>query len=375
LLPMKIAQVCPYDFAHPSGVVNHVSALANNMVKMGHEVRIIAPTSKPVSTFGDRFMPIGRPWPIPSSGSVARIALSPWLSRQVRGILDRENFDIIHLHEPLCPMLCTTVLRLSRTTNIGTFHAVDSRGYSLWKPLTDVFLKKWFTKLDGKIAVSKPAKEFSSKHFHGDYTIIPNGVDLEHFSPHVSPIDEFSDGKTNILFVGRMEKRKGLDYLLDAYVRVKEVVPNSRLIIVGPGTRWSKKHEKQCNMKDVHFIGYASYDDLPRYYKAADIVCAPATGRESFGIILLEAMAMGKPIVASNIEGYASVVTHGGQGLLVPPRDEESLAKGIISLVRDETLRHEMGARGREKVLGYGWKHVTQRVLDYYIRVLNEHVH
>jgi phosphatidylinositol alpha-mannosyltransferase len=372
---MKIALISPYDFAHPSGVVNHISALANNMAKMGHEIRIIAPVSKPVSTFGDGFIPIGRPWPIPSSGSVARITLSPWLPRQVRGIFDRENFDIVHLHEPLCPMLCTTVLRLSRTVNVGTFHAVGSRGYSLLKPLTAVFLKKWFTKLDGKIAVSKPAKEFASKHFHGDYTLIPNGVDLEHFSPHVSPIDEFSDSKTNILFVGRLEKRKGLDYLLDAYVRVKEEVPNSRLIIVDPGTRWSKKYEKQCNMKDVHFIGRVSYDDLPRYYKTADLVCSPATGRESFGIILLEAMAMGKPIVASNIEGYASVVIHGGQGLLVPPRDEASLAKGIISLVRDETLRHEMGARGREKVLGYGWKHVTQRVLDYYIRVLNEHVH
>jgi len=213
------------------------------------------------------------------------------------------------------------------------------------------------------------------KHFPGDYTIIPNGVDSEHFSPGVLPIDEFSDGKSNILFVGRLEKRKGLNYLLEAYKRVKQEIPNSRLIILGPGTRLRHKYEKQVTqsgLKDVVFIGYADYHELPRYYKTADIVCSPATGRESFGIVLLEAMAVAKPVIASNIEGYTSVLTHGTEGLLVPPKNVEKLAQALISLMADESLRQQMGAKGRLKALEYDWEHIAQRVLNYYLRVLNE---
>lgn len=372
---MKIALVSPYDFAYPGGVTNHISSLEHHLTKMGHEVKVIAPASKAVPTFGDRFIPVGRPRPIPSSGSIARITISLRLAPRIKAILDEEKFDIIHLHEPLCPMLCTTVLRLSQTANVGTFHADGSIGYSLGKLFNAIFLKRWFDKLDGKIAVSKPAMEFANKHFPGYYNIIPNGVDLDHFSPDVLPIDEFCDGKLNILFVGRLEKRKGLGYLLEAYQRVNREIPNSRLIIVGPGTRLRKKYEKQVmrnGLKDVVFVGYVAYDELPRYYKTADIVCSPATGRESFGIVLLEAMAVGKPIVASNIDGYASLVTHDVEGLLVPPEDEEILAQALISLMTNQSLRQQMGARGRLKAQDYGWEQIAQRVVSCYITVLSQ---
>ena len=194
---------------------------------MGHDVKVIAPASKAVSGFGDRFISIGRPRHVPTSGSIARLTLSLWLSSRIKEVLEREKFDIIHLHEPLMPMLCTSVLRLSQTATVGTFHASNGRpGYNLGRPISKWFLKRWFRKLDGKIAVSKPAMEFAHGHFPGYYNIIPNGVDLEHFSPDVAPIEEFKDGKLNILFVGRMEKRKGLNYLLDAFVRIKQEVPN-----------------------------------------------------------------------------------------------------------------------------------------------------
>jgi len=238
-----------------------------------------------------------------------------------------------------------------------------------------MFLKRWARKLDGRIAVSKPALEFASKYFPGDFDIIPNGVDVEHFSPDVLPIADFCDGKVNILFVGRLEKRKGLSYLLKAYKRVKQEISDSRLIIVGPGTRLRHKYEKQVmleGIKDVAFVGHTSYDELPRFYKTADIFCAPATSWESFGIVLLEAMAVGKPVIASNIDGYASVVTHGVDGLLVPPKDEEKLAQALISLIRDESLRQQMGTKGRLKAQNYSWEHVARRVLDYYTRVLSE---
>ena len=372
---MKVALVSPYDFAHPGGVANHISALEREFAKMGHDVRVIAPASKPITAFNDRFIALGRPWPTPSSGSVARITLTPWLSSKVKPVLEREKFDIIHLHEPLCPMLCTTVLRLSRTANVGTFHAMDSRGYSMWKPFTATFLKKWYRKLDGKITVSRPAMEFTRRHFPGEYTIIPNGVDLEYFSPDVAPIEKFRDGKVNILFVSRLEKRKGVNYLLDAYQQVRKETDNCRLIFVGPSTRWSRKYEEQVKRKgfeDIVFVGYVPHDELPRYYQTADIFCAPATGRESFGLILLEAMAMGKPIVASNIDGYASVATHGVEALMVPPRDAKMLAGALITLAGDASLRREMGGRGMVKAVEYGWEHIARRVMDYYMTVLSQ---
>jgi len=373
---MKIALVSPYDFAYPGGVTNHISSLEHYLTRMGHEVKVIAPASKAVPTFGDRFIPIGRPRSIPTSGSIARVTISIRLSPTVKAVLKKENFDIIHLHEPLMPMLCTTVLRMSQTKTVGTFHAFGGRpAYNFAKPLTIWWLKKWFRKLDGKIAVSEPAMEFANKHLPGDYNIIPNGIDLEHFSPDVPPIDEFCDGKLNIVFVGRLEKRKGVNYLLKAYQRVKEEIPNSRLLIVGPGTRLRHKYEKlvrRNGLKDVVFTGHVSYDELPRYYKTADIFCAPATGRESFGIILLEAMAIGKPVVASNIDGYARLITHGVEGLLVPPKDEERLAQALISVMTDESLRQQMGAKGILKAKEYDWKHIAQRILDYYTSILNK---
>jgi len=371
---MKIALVSPYDLAYPGGVGNHILALERQFTKMGHDVRVIASMSKG-ATSNDKLICLGRAWPTPSSGSVARVTLTPWISSRVKPVLERENFDVIHLHEPLVPMMCTTVLRFSRAANVGTFHAMDSRGYSLWKPVTVLFLKKWFRKLDGKIAVSKPAMDFINGHFPGEYTIIPNGVDLEHFSPDVPPIAEFRDDKINILFVGRLEKRKGVNYLLSAYEKVRGEIGNCRLLLVGPSTRWSRQYEKQIKRRgpaDVVFVGRVSQDDLPRYYQTADIVCSPATGRESFGLVLLEAMAMGKPIVASNIDGYASVAAHGEEALMVPPKNKKALAQALITLAADAKLRQEMGDRGRVKAADYGWDRIAQRVMDYYKAVLNQ---
>jgi len=371
---MKIALVSPYDFAYPGGVVNHISSLERHFTRMGNEVRVIAPMSRGVSVFGDRFIPIGRPRAIPTSGSIARVTISVRLSSQIKAVLDEEKFDIIHLHEPLMPMLCTTVLRLANTPIVGTFHAFGGRpGYDFGKPLTTILLRRWFNKLDGKIAVSKPAMEFASRYFPEHYDIIPNGVDLERFSPEITPLDEFTDGKLNILFVSRLEKRKGLNYLLQAYQQIKGEIPDSRLIVVGPGTRLRRKYEKwvaRNGLKDVIFVGYTSYDELPRYYKTADIFCVPATGRESFGIILLEAMAVSKPIVATSIEGYASLINNGVEGLLVPPKDRKQLAQALLSLATDESLRQRIGANGRTKALEYGWDRISQRILDFYQGIL-----
>jgi phosphatidyl-myo-inositol alpha-mannosyltransferase len=372
---MKIALVSPYDFSYPGGVVRHVSSLEYYFTRMGHTVKIIAPASRPVDGYGDRFIVIGKPRPIPTSGSIARIAISLTLTDKVKHTLEREKFDIIHLHEPLAPTLCVTVLRMSHSVNIGTFHATESRPSYRWaKPfLMSGLYKKWFRKLEGRIAVSKPAMDFVNKHFPSSYDIIPNGIDLNHFSPDVKPLPQYCDGKTNILFVGRLEKRKGLEYLIKAYHLIKPDNPECRLIIVGPGTRQRNKFQKsiqEYGLKDVIFTGNVDYRELPRYYKTADIFCAPATGHESFGIVLLEAMATGKPVIASNISGYASVISNGKNGLLVPPKQEVPLAQAITGLMKNESLRKQLGENGRLASTSYGWDKIARRVMDYYAKIL-----
>ncbi|MDD4859787.1 MAG: glycosyltransferase family 4 protein [Dehalococcoidales bacterium] len=371
---MKIALVSPYDFAYPGGVVNHISCLEHQLTLMGHEVRIIAPASQSVADFGERFIPVGKPRPLPASGSVARIVISPWVAKRVTAILEREHFDIIHLHEPFMPFLCTTVLRLSKTPAVGTFHASGGKPwYNICTPAGKFFLKKWSHRLDVRLAVSPPALNYIRKYFPGDYAIVPNGIDTRHFRPDVAPLEEFNDGKQNILFVGRLEKRKGVDYLLDAYRIIKPDFPDARLIIVGPGVRLRNKYEKrvaQNGLEDVVFRGYVPFADLPRYYKSATVVCAPATGWESFGIVLLEAMAVGKPLVASDIEGYATVVNNGEDGLLVPPRNAAKLAEALRRVLTDEALRQKLAVNGREKALRYDWNNITHQLVEFYQKAI-----
>ena len=265
-----------------------------------------------------------------------------------------------------------TVLRHSNAVNIGTFHAVHGkfRNYGWSFPI----LRRWFKRLDGCIAVSPAAREYVERFFQADYEIIPNGIDLENFSTPKEPIPDLNDGKTNILFVGRMEKRKGFRYLLEAYGKLKWENPNIRLVVVGPGTpdRDCYRIMSERNLQDVVFAGTVSYEDLPRYYQTAHICCAPATGRESFGIVLLEAMASGKPVVASNIQGYAAVVEHGRQGLLAPPKDSNKLAEALSFLIEAPKLREQMGAAGRERAAQYSWDLVAKQIMGYYDQVMEK---
>jgi phosphatidyl-myo-inositol alpha-mannosyltransferase len=375
---MKIALVSPYDFSHMGGVVNHITNLYHCLARMGYEVKVIAPTSKTVTTVGNDFVHIGTPWPLPASESIIRVPLSLSLGGEIKEVLAREKFDIIHLHEPFVPMLCSAVLRFSDTINVGTFHAAEGRpGYNFGWPVSRYMLRKRRLKLHGRIAVSRVAYEYARKYVPGDYTIIPNGTNLTQFHPDLKPMEKYCDGKLNILFVSRLEPRKGVDYLLPAFSEVKRQVPNSRLLIVGAGTRLRKGYEewvKRAELQnDVIFAGFASDADLPRYFRTADVFCVPATGRESQGIILLEAMATGRPIVATNISGYATVVTHGEEGLLVPPRDSRSLAKALVSLLNNESLRRQMGAKGLARARDFSWEKISQKVVAFYLQTLEKY--
>ena len=366
---MKIGLVSPYDYSFPGGVVNHISHLADCFNRWGNEVRIIAPCLKEGEEYDDEHLKrIGRPLPVPFGGSIARIPLSPWLPVQIRHVLRQEKFDILHLHEPFAPMLCVSMLAQSKSINVGTFHASHPRSLTYY--LSKSVLKRWMRKLHGKITVSRAALNYVNKYFpNEDYQIIPNGIDSERFSADGLFRREFTDGKLNILFVGRLEQRKGLGHLINACAILKNQYPHFRLIVVGPGTALRRTYQKQARssgLDDVVFTDFVSNSELPEYYRTADIFCAPATGGESFGIVLLEAMACGKPVVASNIEGYATVLDNNVEGLLVPPADDQALAQAIFSLAQNQTLRKQMGNRGIIKAKKYSWESIAYRVLNYY---------
>ena len=364
---MKIAMVSPYDFTWPGGVTAHVTQLARELGRSGHAVQVLAPHSPSrESQDADLHVPLGRSVPLPSGGSIARVSLSWWLYPKIRALLRKEQFDVIHLHEPMAPILPLCVLEFSDSVNVGTFHASYARQH-LYR-ITHPIIKRWQQRLHGNIAVSPAARRYVNNTFPGDYEIIPNGIDFKHFSTNVAPMPQYQDGKINILFVGRLEKRKGLRYLLEAYGKLKWDLPNIRLIVVGPGNpdKESYRVMSSQNLQDVEFVGRVSYDDLPRYYASADIFCSPATGAESFGIVLLEAMSAGKPVVASDIEGFRGVMTHGEQGLLVPKKDSNALAEALGMLARDPELRRKLGGNGNRLAEEYRWEVVAGRVEAYY---------
>ncbi|MDP7579153.1 MAG: glycosyltransferase family 4 protein [SAR202 cluster bacterium] len=368
---LKIALVSPYDFASYGGANDHIRRLASQFRLWGHNVRIIAPCSAPGSIEDDDFTPMGRPVPFPSRGSIARVSLSPWMRPRVKELLDRWPQDVIHLHEPFAGFVTANLISLSQTVNIATFHAYPgSRIYDIGgKQLA----MPYFKKLHGRIAVSKPARDYIKRYFPGEYEIIPNGIQVDDFA-EAEPIQNLRDGMINLLFLGRLEKRKGLKYLMAAFSRLKWNWPNLRLIVVGPGNidEDSLRVMSERNLHDVVVVGSVSDQEKVRYYKSADIYCSPATGGESFGVVLLEAMASGTPVVATNIEGYSGVITNGKNGLLATPMDDKSLADTIDILLRNHDVRAQLVDEGRRTAESYRWERVASRVLTYYEEIIEE---
>lgn len=378
---MKIGIVSPYDWNYPGGVREHIRHLAEQFIQQDHDVRVLAPGKETRGILAEKhlFYGMGKTAPLPFNGSIARIAIDPMLSWRVRDILQREHFDVLHIHEPLAPGLSITTLRFSRTLNVGTFHSFTRPGgitspYHLAYASVSPFLRPYFRRLDGHIAVSTAAYQFVSRYFTADYQIIPNGVDLQRFHGEVQPLPEFQDGKQNILFVGRFERRKGAKYLLRAIPLIRERYPDTRFIFVGEGRlRYAfQRYVQRRELRDVIFTGYVSDAELPRYFATADIFCSPAISGESMGIVLLEAMAAGTPIVASNIPGYATVINSGVDGLLTPPRDSLELANAVGYLLDNEPLRRRFVEAGLRKVHEYAWPHVAGKILDYYTMLLDE---
>jgi phosphatidylinositol alpha-mannosyltransferase len=376
---MRIALVSPYDYHVPGGVGKHIAALSRQFRRAGHEVRIIAPSSGDEDQDGEDqqgIYRIGRVTPVPANGSVARITLSiPFgsrLSRRVRQVLAAEQFDVIHVHEPLMPTLPLAVLMANAggAIKVGTFHAYRESyyGYYYGRPI----LRSMVNRLHGRVAVSRAAYEFVSRYFPGVYTLIPNGVDLEVFRHDVEPLAQYRDGRPTVLFVGRMEKRKGLAYLIRAYSEIRAQIPDVRVLVVGRQGRAGRGYQRYVQEHDlpgIEFVGEVSAAELPRYYQSCDVFCSPAVSGESFGMVLLEAMALGKPVVATAIDGYRQVVQDGVQGRLVAPRDSAGLAAALLELLGSPALRERYGEQGRLTAGAYSWQRVSARLLRFYDEV------
>ncbi len=369
---LSIALVSPYDFSCPGGVTEHVTQLDRALRAIGHRTTIIAPASRTGRVRQPaNLQPIGRVVSVPINGSIARVALSPGLSRQVKRILRQQEFDVLHLHEPFVPLLPVLALHHSNVANVATFHAYSGNeiGYRCGR----ILLRRFFSRLHARIAVSQSARDFVGRYFPSDFTVIPNGVDVERFR-RALPFTDFQDGKFNVLFVGRLEQRKGFRVLLEAFARLWRERRTVRLIVVGAYSTSQRDHYQRllgaAGIGDVVFVGYASPERLPRFFRSADVVCAPSLGGESFGIVLVEAMAAGRPLVASDIPGYREVAGDGSVGLLVPPGDAGALHAALSRLLDERNLADELGRRGEERSAEFAWPTVTRHILDLYERAV-----
>ncbi len=362
---MKIGLVCPYIYPESGGVAQHVRFLYENLRLRGHDVRIITASHGPQRASEGDILRIGVGFSMPTNGSVGTLTFSPRYISQVRELLARERFDLLHFHEPFVPFLSLLLLRESRSVNVATFHAYA--GFSPSYELGSRIMGGHARRLHGRIAVSAAARHFIDRFFPGDYKVIPNGVDVPRFAGAV-PISRWQDGVPNVLFVGRLEPRKGVLDLLKAHRILRRAGAGNRLLVVGSGPqeREARRYVATRGLQEVEFLGRVSEAEKAQLFRTVEVFTSPATGRESFGIVLLEAMAAGAPIVASDIHGYKGVVRRGREALLVPPHQPKQLARAIARLLGDAELRTEMSAAGRLRAEAFSWPRVAARVEDYY---------
>jgi phosphatidylinositol alpha-mannosyltransferase len=363
---VKIGLVTPYVYPLPGGVNDHVGHLYESLRARGHDVRILTASHGLQRRSEGDVIRIGKGFSVPANGSMGTITISPRYRSQIRSVLDAERFDLLHFHEPFVPFLTLVALRESSSVNVATFHAYAgyAPGYQLGGRILGPVAA---SRLHGRIAVSAAARHFADRYLPGDYKVIPNGVDLRRFA-HAVPLARWQDGRPNILFVGRLEPRKGLLHLLKAFRMIRKAGADSRLLVVGSGPleREARRYVMTRRLGGVEFLGRVSDQEKVQLFRTADVYVSPATGRESFGIVLLEAMAAGTSIVCSDIHGYKGVVRRDQEAVLVPPGDHRAIAEAVLRLLADPALRERMGASGLERAQSFGWDRIAERVEAYY---------
>ena len=372
-MPLRIGLFAPYDLARAGGVNNQIRSQARALRRIGHEVCIFGPSSGPLP---DGEVALCGSVSLTVSGTESGLGLDPTSAWRVSRLLDRERFDIVHVHEPLTPILPWFVLYSARAPIVGTFHVHREEGHRFY-PIGRPFLAPLTRRLAYRIAVSEAARRTVATYFPGEYDIVPNGIDVDEFcAPRPRP-EAVAPDRPHVLYVGRLEGRKGIDHLIRAMATVQQRIAHARLLVIGEGPdRGRLVALASSSTVDARFLGRLDDAELPAYFQWTDVVSSPALGGESFGIVLLEAMACGKPIVASHIEGYAALIGDADCGVLVPPGDAGALAAALGRLLDDEELRRKLGARGRVAARQYDWPVLADRLVTIYERIRqNEHAH
>lgn len=339
--------------------------LSQEFEKRGIETKIIVPRRKRGEKYGSNVILLGTSIPMNIAGTQGDLCIN-FNPLSIGKVLKREKFDILHFHNFIVPS-AMQILEKSDALNVVTFHA-NTEANPVMEKMIEILGKTINRKVAGVIGVASFNLNLF-KGFQGVKKVIPNGIDLKEFNPSVPRLEKFDNKKINILFLGRLEERKGLIYLLEAYKNLQEKHDNLRLIIVGDGPlrEEGESYAKENNLKEIYWEGAQSGEVVPRYFASCDIYCSPAIFGESFGIVLLEAMALGKPICGFSNIGYAELLKGTkGEEFLAEPKDVLSLTAKLEKLIKDENLRKEMGEWGLEEVKKYSWEKVADQVLDFY---------
>ena len=362
---MRIGMVCPYSFDVHGGVQAHVLQLAEVMHRNGHDVSVLAPASaEGHGSLPDYVVSGGKSVPIPYNGSVARLRFGPATHRKVKKWLREGEFDVLHLHEPNAPSLSILALNIAEGPIVATFHTstTKSRTLSVFEP----FLRPMNEKIVGRIAVSDLARRWQMEALGSDAVEIPNGVDVASFAS-APRLDGYPRLGKTVLFLGRFdEPRKGMSVLIGALPAVVERFPDVEILVVGHGEVDELRDEAGPLADHLRFLGQVTDAEKASALRSADVYCAPNTGGESFGIVLVEAMAAGTAVVASDLDAFRRVLSDGDAGRLVPVDDSAALAAGLIEVLTDDALRTRLVDCATGAVQRYDWSVVAKQIMRVY---------
>ncbi len=360
---MRIGMVCPYSFDVPGGVQAHVLQLAEVMRVRGHHVSVLAPSS-PGATLPDYVVSGGKAVPIPYNGSVARLRFGPAAHRTVKKWLMQGDFDVLHLHEPNAPSLSMLALQAAEGPIVATFHTSTTKSLTL--SVFQGILRPYHEKIVGRIAVSDLARRWQMEALGSDAVEIPNGVDVASFA-NAPRLPGYPRPGRSILFLGRFdEPRKGMAVLLGALPRLVEHCPDLEILIVGRGDEAELRSAAGDLADHLRFLGQVDDAEKASALRSADVYCAPNIGGESFGIVLVEAMAARTAVVASDLDAFRRVLLDGRAGRLVPVDDSAALAAALIETLDDEVGRERLVEAAAQAVQRYDWSVVAGQIMRVY---------
>jgi phosphatidylinositol alpha-mannosyltransferase len=362
---MRVGIVCPYSWDIPGGVQAHVRDLAEQLLVMGHEVSVLSPGDDDLPDLPPYVVMAGKAVPIPYNGSVARVQFGLVSAARVRRWLRDGGFDVVHVHEPAAASLSLLACMIHDGPLVATFHMATTR--SRFLTMFDTVLQPFFEKLSGRIAVSPAARKVIVEHLGADAVVIPNGVAAAHFAD-ANPLPGYPREGGTIGFIGRYdEARKGMDVLVAAVGLLLAERPHLRVLVAGRGEGEEFLDRLPPAVAGrFALLGQVSDADKARMLRSVDVYCAPNTGQESFGVILLEAMSARTPIVASDIDAFRRVLDQGVAGELFTTGDPADLARALRAVLDDPARRESLMAEGARVVAPYDWAVVVQAVLRVY---------